>query len=132
MIRGLADAASAALGMADRFPGGHGVIVTARRGLVLEMLMFTGDESTPEEAIAAGVHLRARYPTARRMMLVSVLRNVDLQTPNELDVDMWRSAVERCAQARLELWEWIMTSDGLIRSLSITADTERAWRSTSA
>jgi hypothetical protein len=132
VIKGFADAVSAAMGMVDRFPRGHGVIVTARRGLVLELLMFTDEEHTAEDAIAAGIHVRTHSPLARRMVLVSVLQDVDLQVPNELDVEMWRSAVTRCARAGLELWEWIVTSNELIRSLSMTAETEPEWRTTTA
>jgi hypothetical protein len=123
MIKGFADARSAAMGMGDRFGCGHGVIVTDRRGVMLEMLMFTGDKHTAEDAISAGVELPAHYPTARRVVLVSLLDDVDLQVPNELDMEMWRSAVDRCASAGLELWEWILLSKDLIRSLAMTADT---------
>jgi hypothetical protein len=55
-------------------------------------------------------------------VLVSVLDDVDLQVPNELDMEMWRSAVDRCASAGLELWEWLLLSNDLIRSLAMTAD----------
>ena len=37
--------------------------------------------------------------------------------------------VERCDEVGLELWEWVLTSRDLFRSLSMTADTEDAWRS---
>lgn len=124
IIKGFADAVSAALGMADRFQRGHGVIVTDGQGFMLEMLMFTGREHTAEDAIRAGVHLRAHHPRARRVLLVSVLDDVNLETPNALDVEMWRSAVDRCASAGLELWEWILLSNDLMRSLAMTADTE--------
>jgi hypothetical protein len=128
-IKGFADAVSVAMGMADRFERGHGVAVTDRRGFMLEMLMFTDGEHTADDAIRAGIHLRAHYPLARRVILVSALDDVDLQIPSELDVEMWRSAVDRFAAAGLELWEWILLSNELIRSLSMTADTEAEWRS---
>ena len=121
IIKGIADAMATAMGIADRVPHGHAVAVTDGRGRVLEMLLFTGEEHTPEDAIAAGLATSQVYPLARRMLLVSVLDDVDLQTPNELDVEMWWDTVERCDAVGLELWEWIQTSRELFRFLSMTA-----------
>ncbi len=120
-IKGIADAMGAAMGIADRVPHGHAVAVSDGRGRVLEMLLFTGEEHTPEDVIAAGLAIGQVYPLARRMLLVSVLDDVDLQTPNEFDVEMWWDTVERCDAVGLELWEWIQTSRELFRFLSMTA-----------
>lgn len=128
IIRTFADAVASAMGVADRFRHGHGVAVTDRGGRVLDLLFFAGDEHTAEDAIEAGVHMTAHHPAARRMLLISVLDDVDLQTPNEFDVDMWWDTVERCAEVGLELWEWIQTSRDLFRSLKMTAESEHAWR----
>lgn len=122
IIKGIADAMGAAMGIADRLPHGHAVAVTDGRGRVLDLLLFTAEEHTPEDAITAGLAMGRLYPLARRMLLVSVLEDVDLQTPNELDVEMWWDAVERCDEVGLELWEWIQTSGELLRSLSMTAE----------
>jgi hypothetical protein len=118
----MADAMGAAMGIADRVPHGHAVAVTHGRGRVLDMLLFTSEEHTPEDAIAAGLAMGQVYPLARRMLLISVLDDVDLQVPNELDVEMWWVTVERCDEVGLELWEWIQTSRDLLRSLSMTAE----------
>jgi len=129
IVNGLADAVSTAMDMVDRFSRGHGVVMTDRSGVMLEMLMFTGEEHTAEDAIRAGIHLRAHYPPGRRVLLVSALADVDLRMPTELDVTMWWDTVERFRKAGLELWEWIVTSNEVIRSLSMTAETEQSWRS---
>ena len=121
IIKGMADAMGAAMGIADRVRHGHAVAVTDGRGRVLDMLLFTGEQHTPEDAIEAGLAMGRVYPLARRMLLVSVLDDVDLQVPNELDVEMWWDTVSRCHGAGLELWEWIQTSRELLRSLSMTA-----------
>jgi hypothetical protein len=128
-INGLADAVSTAMEMVDRFTRGHGVVVTDSSGVLLEVVVFTGEEHTAEDAIRAGIHLRAHHPRASRILLVSALDDVDVRTPTELDVDMWWDTVERFRAAGLELWEWIVTSNEVIRSLSMTAKTEFSWRS---
>ena len=129
VISGLADAVSTAMEMVDTFTRGHGVVVTDSRGVMLETVMFTGEEHTAEDAIRAGIHLRVHHPLASRVLLVSALDDVDVRTPTELDVDMWWDTVERFRAAGLDLWEWIVTSNEVIRSLSMTAKTEFSWRS---
>ena len=129
VVKGLIDASATALAMHDRFGRGHGVVVTDRRGRVLDLVAFTSETATAEDAIREGLAARARFPLARRMLLVSVLDDVDLQTPNELEIEMWHAAVDRCARVGLELWEWIVVSQELLRSLSMTAGTQAAWRS---
>lgn len=64
-IKGFADAVASAVGIADRVTCGHGVAVTDQRGLVLDMLLFTGEEHTAEDAIEAGLHVPAYHPRAR-------------------------------------------------------------------
>ena len=89
IIKTFADAVASAMGVADRFPHGHGVAVTDARGRVLDMPVFAADEHTAEDAIEAGLHIAFHHPGARRMLLISVLHDVDLQNPNEFDVEMW-------------------------------------------
>lgn len=129
VINGLADAVSTAMEMVDRFTRGHGVVVTDSSGVLLDVVVFTGEEHTAEDAIRAGIHLRVHHPLASRILLVSALDDVDVRTLTELDVDMWWHTVERFRAAGLELWEWIVTSNEVIRSLSMTAKTEFSWRS---
>jgi len=56
------------------------------------------------------------------------MENVDLLIPNELEVEMWRSTVARFAEAGLVLWEWVVASGTVVRSLAVTAETEPSWR----
>ncbi len=89
-----------------------------------------GRRSQPaEDAILAGLDLGAHHPLASRMLLVSVFDDVDLETPRELEVEVWWDTVDRCELAGLELWEWVVTSNDVIRLLSATAETEEVWRS---
>jgi hypothetical protein len=129
VINSLADAAAAAAGLRDRLSHGHGVAVTDRQGGVLDMLVFTADDHTADDAIRAGLAAGSRHPLARRAVLLSVLDGVDVAVPNELEVEMWHATVERFARVGLELSEWVVVSGERFRSLSITAATEQAWRS---
>ncbi len=129
VINGLADAVVAAVGLSDRFTHGHGVAVTDLRGGVLDMVVFTEAHHTADDAIRAGIGMGARHPLARRAVLLSVLDGVDITIPNELELEMWHAAVKRFARVGLELFEWIIASGEVFRSLDYTVRTEHVWRS---
>lgn len=128
VIDGLADAVAAAAGLSDRLAHGHGVAITDLRGRVIDMIVFTDARHTAEDAIRMGIAMGAHHPLARRAVLLSVLDGVDLAIPNELEVEMWRSAVKRFARVGLELSEWVVASGELLRSLAVTAECEHQWR----
>ena len=129
VIHGLSDAIATAASLAERFTHGHAVVVIDARGTVVDMWVFRNERHTAEDAIRAGLASGTEHPVARSVVLVSVLDGVDLSTPNELEVEMWRITVDRFSRAGLDLSEWVMVSGELIRSLSVTAETEQSWRS---
>ncbi len=129
VIDGLADAVAAAMGLSDRLTHGHGVAVTDQQGGVVEMVVFTEARHTADDAIRAGIAMGARHPLARRVVLLSVLNGVDITIPNELEVDMWHATVKRFSRVGLELFEWIVASGEVFRSLDQTVKTEHVWRS---
>ncbi len=128
VIDELADAIDTAFGLVALYPHAHAVFVTDSEGAVRDMWVFRGQRHTAEDAIGAGLEAATRVPDARRAVLVSVMENVDLLIPNELEVEMWRSTVARFAEAGLVLWEWVVASGTVVRSLAVTAETEPSWR----
>ena len=128
VIDGPADTFAFAQKLADRYAHGHAAAVTDDQGKVGEVWMFYGARHTAEDAIHAGLG-GSDHPEARRAVLVSVLDGVDLATPNELEVEMWHTTVDRFSEVGLELTEWVIVSGELLRSLAITAETESSWRS---
>ena len=128
VVYGFTDAIMVGKEAAETFARGHSAIVTDHRGTVVEVLAFTGPDHTAEHAIAAGLRVHSHDPSASRMVLVSILHGVDIGTPNELEVDMWERAVERCRGKGVDLWEWVLCSGELLRCLSITAKTQHVWR----
>ncbi|MEA2843651.1 MAG: hypothetical protein QOJ69_1322 [Actinomycetota bacterium] len=128
VIHGFADAAVAAAALSKVFARGHVAIVADARGMVIDVLAFTDIDHTAEDAIVAGLDAHAADPTACRLVLVSILHDVDISTPNELEVDGWEKAVDRCRRKGVDLFEWICCSGEVLRVLSLTAKTQHAWR----
>ena len=125
-IHGFADAAVAAAAISKVFAGGHVVVTTDAHGSVIDVLAFTRPTHTAEDAIAAGLDAHRRSSAACRMLVVSVLHGVDIVTPNDLEIEGWKEAADRCRRNGVELVDWIQCSGELLRSLSITAQTRHA------
>jgi len=122
VIDGFGAAVAAAASLADEFRHCHAVALTDGGGTVLHLWAFTAPRDTADTAIrwalsaASGAGWRAEGA-----VLVSVLSDVDLSIPTEVDVEGWRSASARFAAAGLELIEWVLASGGRFRSLALTA-----------
>ena len=128
VIHNFADAVVAASAISKVFARGHVVITLDVLSTVIDVLAFTEPEHTAEDAIVAGLDAYDRNPAACRMVLVSILHDVDITTPSELEVEGWEKAADRCRQKGVELLEWVLCSGELLRALSVTAKTQHVWR----
>ena len=129
VVDDLSDVIATANYLTDRFSHGHAAALCAPDGTVLSMWLFSAPRHTAEDAIHAALVGAGGVPGASRAVLVSVLEGVDITTPNELEVEMWRATVKRFSEGGLALWEWVVASGDKIRSLAVTAETEGSWRS---
>ena len=125
-IAGIADAIDLAWGLHEQFRHAHAAAVVDHTGAVLDLTVFTAEQSQMGTAVQWAVARVQDDPTVTGVVLFSIGQG-DVGTAKEDDLFAFRRARSLLDDLGVVLHDWVQSDDEHLRSLNETAGLVARW-----